>query len=258
MVYDDYGHNPTELEVDAAHGEVADERPADRRLSAARRRAHAAAARELGAALGLADAAIVTDIIGARDAPREGSAGKLVVDSLPPDVRAGWAPSLDDAAALALAWARPGDLVITFGVGEPWKIARAIVDGLPAMSPTRAFEEGLPLSRLTTIGTGGAGAAYAEPRTLAELEMPLRAGRDRGLAGGDGGSRLERARGGRAGRHARPAADGRARRGARRRDVLVAGGGATNAVCLHRARAAALGGFEFACAIPGRPAVASG
>jgi UDP-N-acetylmuramate dehydrogenase len=34
-------------------------------------------------------------------------------------------------------------------------------------------------------------------------------------------------------------------------DLLVAGGGAPNAVCLHRARAAALGGFEFACAIPG-------
>jgi UDP-N-acetylmuramate dehydrogenase len=34
-------------------------------------------------------------------------------------------------------------------------------------------------------------------------------------------------------------------------DVLRAGGGAANAVCLHRARAAGLGGFEFACAIPG-------
>ena len=34
-------------------------------------------------------------------------------------------------------------------------------------------------------------------------------------------------------------------------DVLVAGGGATNAVCLHRARDAGLGGFEFASAIPG-------
>ena len=34
-------------------------------------------------------------------------------------------------------------------------------------------------------------------------------------------------------------------------ELLVAGGGAANAVCLHRARAAALGGFEFACAIPG-------
>jgi UDP-N-acetylmuramate dehydrogenase len=33
--------------------------------------------------------------------------------------------------------------------------------------------------------------------------------------------------------------------------LLTAGGGATNAVCLHRARAEGLGGFEFACAIPG-------
>jgi UDP-N-acetylenolpyruvoylglucosamine reductase len=32
---------------------------------------------------------------------------------------------------------------------------------------------------------------------------------------------------------------------------LDAGGGAPLAVCLHRARAAALGGIEFACAIPG-------
>ena len=34
-------------------------------------------------------------------------------------------------------------------------------------------------------------------------------------------------------------------------NVLQAGGGATNAVCLHRARDEGLGGFEFACAIPG-------
>ena len=58
--------------------------------------------------------------------------GKLVVDALPADVRAGWAPAPEDAATLALAWARPGDLVLTFGVGEPWKIARAVVEGLPA------------------------------------------------------------------------------------------------------------------------------
>src|SRR5437773_11233777 len=36
-----------------------------------------------------------------------------------------------------------------------------------------------------------------------------------------------------------------------RDNLLIAGGGAANAVCLHRARAAGLGGFEFACAIPG-------
>ncbi len=130
-VYDDYGHNPTEIEVTLRTA---------RSLTSGRviavyqphvvertRQLHA----ELGAALGLADIAIVTDIISARDTPREGVSGKLVIDSLPPDVRAGWAPTPADAASLALAWTRPGDLVITFGVGEPWKIARAIVDGLP-------------------------------------------------------------------------------------------------------------------------------
>jgi len=130
-VYDDYGHNPTELGVTLRTARsltrgrlIAVYQP---HVVERTRQLHV----ELGEALGLADAAIVTDIIGARDAPREGVSGKLVLDSLPPGVRAGWAPTLDDAATLALAWARPGDLVITFGVGEPWKIARAIVAGLP-------------------------------------------------------------------------------------------------------------------------------
>ena len=129
-VYDDYGHNPTELEVtlrtarSLTEGKViAVYQP---HVFERTRQLH----HELGEALGLADVAIVTDIVGARDAPREGVSGKLVVDSLPPWVRAGWAPSPENAAALALAWSRPGDLIITFGVGEPWKIAQAIVDGL--------------------------------------------------------------------------------------------------------------------------------
>jgi hypothetical protein len=58
--------------------------------------------------------------------------GKLVLDELPPGTRAGWAPSLEDAAPLALSWASPGDVIVTFGVGEPWKIARAIVAELAA------------------------------------------------------------------------------------------------------------------------------
>ncbi len=131
-VYDDYGHNPTELEVTLR---TARERTAGRLIAVYQphvyertRHLH----RELGQALGLADMAIVTEVTGARDAPREGVGGKLVVHALPAGVRAGWAPTLDDAAHLALAWARPGDVVVTFGVGEPWKIARAIVEGLSA------------------------------------------------------------------------------------------------------------------------------
>ena len=113
------------------------------------------------------------------------------------------------------------------------------------------FREDVALSRVTTIGTGGVARAFSEPRTIVELEHTLRAARDRGLdvATVGLGSNLLAADAGvdmlvlrLAGELAGAHTEG---------TVLVAGGGATNAVCLHRARAAALGGFEFACAIPG-------
>jgi UDP-N-acetylenolpyruvoylglucosamine reductase len=113
------------------------------------------------------------------------------------------------------------------------------------------IEEGIPLARMTTVGIGGPIRALARPRTLAELEEALAWAGERGLdvrAIGLGSNLL--------------AADaGVDALVVRLEDelaavevrgtVLVAGGGAPNAVCLHRARAAGLGGFEFACAIPG-------
>ena len=113
------------------------------------------------------------------------------------------------------------------------------------------FETDVELARLTTIGTGGRARAYAEPRSVQELEKVLAAARERGLqvATVGLGSNLLAADDGvdmlvlhLAGELVDARAEG---------TTLTAGGGATNAVCLHRARAAALGGFEFACAIPG-------
>ena len=103
------------------------------------------------------------------------------------------------------------------------------------------------LSRYTTLGTGGPAKEFAKPRTIAEVEELLRRGLPVATIGlgsnllvADEGVdalvlRLE-------GDLAAVEVDG---------DVLRAGGGATNAVCLHRARDAGLGSFEFACAIPG-------
>ena len=131
-VYDDYAHNPTEIAavLRTARQQV----PEGGRLLAVyvphvyeRTRQ---LARELGLALGLADGAIVTELVGARDAPRPGVSGKRVLEHVPAPVRRGWAPTLADAAALGLAWARPGDVVVTLGVGEPWRVARRIVEGL--------------------------------------------------------------------------------------------------------------------------------
>ena len=112
-------------------------------------------------------------------------------------------------------------------------------------------ERGVPLARMTTIGTGGPAKALARPRTLGELEGALRFAQGEGLdavvvglgsnvlADDDGVDALV------------VRLEGELAEVEERDGLLVAGGGATNAVCLHRARAVGLGGFEFACAIPG-------
>jgi UDP-N-acetylmuramate dehydrogenase len=113
------------------------------------------------------------------------------------------------------------------------------------------IEEGVPLSRFTTLGTGGPARAFARPESVAEVEELLRwaAERDIAVATVGLGSNLLVADDGvdalvlkLAGALAEVAVDG---------ELLRTGGGAANAVGLHRARAAGLGGFEFACAIPG-------
>ncbi len=112
-------------------------------------------------------------------------------------------------------------------------------------------EEGVALARLTTIGTGGRARAFARPESIGELEELLGWASERGLetrAVGLGSNLLAADAGVEALviRLAGTLASVVIRDG-----VLSAGGGATNAVCLHRARAAGLGGLEFACAIPG-------
>jgi UDP-N-acetylmuramate dehydrogenase len=113
------------------------------------------------------------------------------------------------------------------------------------------LEERVPLARMTTIGTGGPARWLGRPQTVAELEELLRwavggglpvttVGLGSNVLAADEGVeglvlRLE-------GELAAVEVSG---------ETLAAGGGAANAVCLHRARSAGLGGFEFACAIPG-------
>jgi UDP-N-acetylenolpyruvoylglucosamine reductase len=114
-----------------------------------------------------------------------------------------------------------------------------------------SVEERVPLARFTTLGTGGPARFFARPQTLDELESALRFAADErvGVAAVGLGSNLLAADEGvdrlvvkLAGELAAVEVDG---------ERVVAGGGAANAVILHRTRTAALGGFEFACAIPG-------
>ena len=113
------------------------------------------------------------------------------------------------------------------------------------------LQEGVPLARLTTIGTGGPATAFAKPSTLADLEQALAwaAERDLAVVTVGLGSNLLGADEGVDALVLRLAGDLAAVEAGE--GALVAGGGATNAVCLHAARRSGLGGLEFACAIPG-------
>jgi UDP-N-acetylenolpyruvoylglucosamine reductase len=113
------------------------------------------------------------------------------------------------------------------------------------------LQEGVPLARLTTIGTGGPATAFARPSTLADLEQALAwaAERDLAVVTVGLGSNLLGADEGVDALVLRLAGDLAAVETGE--GTLVAGGGATNAVCLHAARRVGLGGLEFACAIPG-------
>lgn len=103
------------------------------------------------------------------------------------------------------------------------------------------------LARYTTLGTGGPARELAEPQSIDEVEAVLRRGEPVAVVGlgsnllvaDDGVDALVLRLGGEL---AAIEIDG---------TTMRIGGGAANAVALHRARAAGLGGFEFACAIPG-------
>jgi UDP-N-acetylmuramate dehydrogenase len=112
------------------------------------------------------------------------------------------------------------------------------------------IERDVPLAKLTTIGTGGP-AALARPRTSSELGDALAYARAEGLdvvVVGLGSNFLASDEGVDA---LVLRLEGELASVRIRENGLDVGGGATNAVCLHRAREAGLGGLEFACAIPG-------
>ncbi len=113
------------------------------------------------------------------------------------------------------------------------------------------IEPRVSLSRFTTLGTGGPALAFARPESVGELSDALAWAAAEGLDAipvGLGSNLLVADEGVEAlvlklaGELAAVDVEGA---------ILRAGGGAANAVALHKARAAELGGFEFACAIPG-------
>jgi UDP-N-acetylmuramate--alanine ligase len=125
-VLDTYAHHPAELAADLA---AAREIAAGGRVIAvfqphlySRTRIFAA---EFGAALGLADEAVVLDVYAAREDPEPGVTGALVVDAIPGGAR--YVPLAVDIPRAVAAIAAPGDLVLTMGAGDVTRLGPLIL-----------------------------------------------------------------------------------------------------------------------------------
>jgi UDP-N-acetylmuramate--alanine ligase len=88
---------------------------------------------EFGAALGLADVAVVLDVYAAREDPEPGVTGRLVADAVPGGAR--YVPLAADVPRAVAAIAEPGDLVLTMGAGDVTQLGPLILAELAASAP---------------------------------------------------------------------------------------------------------------------------
>ncbi len=131
-VLDSYAHHPTEVAADlTAARDLAD----GGRVIAifqphlfSRTRIFG---EQFGAALGLADEAVVMDIYAAREDPEAGVTGRLVADAVPAG-RARYVPDAALVPAVVTEVAKPGDIVLTMGAGDVTKLGPVILAALRA------------------------------------------------------------------------------------------------------------------------------
>ncbi len=148
-VLDSYAHHPTELAADlraardiitadpGGHGGVvppgtSTAGPGGRVIAIFQPHLYSRTrifAPEFGAALGLADQAIVLDVYAAREDPEPGVSGALVADAVPGG-QARFVPDRAQVAPLITRIARPGDLVFTMGAGDVTTLGPQLVEAL--------------------------------------------------------------------------------------------------------------------------------
>jgi UDP-N-acetylmuramate--alanine ligase len=135
-VLDTYAHHPTELAADLRAARAV--AGAGRVIAVfqphlySRTRIFAA---EFGAALALADEAVVLDIYAAREDPEPGVTGKLVADAVPGGT-ARYVESAADVPRVVASLAEPGDLVLTMGAGDVTRLGPLVLSAIAAAPGT--------------------------------------------------------------------------------------------------------------------------
>jgi UDP-N-acetylmuramate--alanine ligase len=129
-VYDDYAHHPTEIEATLR---AAREVVGDGRIIVAFQAHHyyrtAMFVREFGAALGLADVAVVLEVFAPGEEPIPGASGQTLAANVPlPPHDVVFEPSWTAVAAALADRAEPGDIVMTLGAGDIGMLGAEVIE----------------------------------------------------------------------------------------------------------------------------------
>jgi UDP-N-acetylmuramate--alanine ligase len=133
--FDDYGHNPTEMEVTL---QTARRRGPARLIALVQPHRYSrveAMWRELGASVVEADLVVVTDVYGAEQTPIPGVTGERVVEGIrlaDPATEVVYLPHRQEVIEFLDREVRAGDLVVTMGCGDVWMLGDATLERLRA------------------------------------------------------------------------------------------------------------------------------
>jgi UDP-N-acetylmuramate--alanine ligase len=131
LVVDDYGHHPTEIKATLAAAKQLGRRVVvlfqPHRYTRTRD-----LAQEFAQAFDQADRLFITEIYAASEAPIPGVSGETLCQAVRgaghPSVT--WVPKKQDLAAQVLPGLQPGDLVLTLGAGDIWKVGLELLHAL--------------------------------------------------------------------------------------------------------------------------------
>ena len=133
-VYDDYAHHPREVRAALA---TARSVIGDGRLIAIHQPHLYSRTRDMAIDFAReyergADFTVVLDVYGAREDPIKGVTGALVSDAFTDQTRVEYCPEWSDAAKIAAAHAKSGDIIMTLSCGDVYRIIPLVVAELDA------------------------------------------------------------------------------------------------------------------------------
>ncbi|TFB14004.1 UDP-N-acetylmuramate--L-alanine ligase [Candidatus Marinimicrobia bacterium MT.SAG.4] len=132
MIVDDYAHHPTEVKSSLSAAQTG----WDRRVIAVFQPHLYSRTRdfkdEFGSSFNHADVVIITDIYPAREAPIEGVTGKLIADAVESSghKEVHYLPEKEKIADFLMEFATEGDMIITIGAGDIFKVGEEFIQKL--------------------------------------------------------------------------------------------------------------------------------